>query len=256
MQELACIRCGYALRGTSPGGACPECGTPAEDSLRALSALDARARKQVRIASIMSAVAALGWIPLAIFAFDRWLPPLLGDIVGWILGFIHIVPAGAAGFGATGTMLAILTVLLVRVLGWRGRAVWATTMVFALAALSCGILLSIATLRLASDAMEPLLLVQAIAGILVTALWGLVYRRVTGGRGRWPAATLVIGVAGAAAWAYAHPYFPRYDPWLPTFVACTVFSFASCAALGRACLRSASRPLEHRRKPLPDADAQ
>jgi len=256
VRELTCTRCGYELRGSDPGGACPECAMPVADSIRASSTLTARARTLVRASSLMSAVAAFGWIPLAIFAFERWLPPLVSDLVEWILSYVDIVLAGAAGFGATGTMLAIQTVLLVRAIGWRGRAAWATTIVIALATLACGIMLSLATLRLRADRVEMLLLVQSIAAILVAGLWTIIYRRATGGRWRWPATTLVIAALGAAAWTYVVIGSSRDVPWIWAFVIGTVFNCGSCAAIGRACLRPRSRPLEYRGKPLPNANAQ
>lgn len=254
--ELACMRCGYELRGSDPSGACPECAVPVADSIRACSRLSARTRTLIGVSSMMSALAAIGWFPLAAFAFERVLPPLLSNIVEWIFGYIDIVLAGAVGFGATGLMLALQTVLLMRVLGWRGRSLWVATIAVALTTLACGIMLLLATLRLRVDTMEVLLLIQSIAGLVVAALWGRIYHQVTRGRWRWATVKLVVAALATAAWTYVVMSPMRDDPWLWVFVIGTVFNFGSCAAMGRACLRPSSRPLEHRREPLPDADAQ
>lgn len=266
MQDIQCIRCGYGLQGLAPAGRCPECATRVADSIRLWRSLTARGRRMVLAAAVAGAVAFVGWLPLAAFAFERVMPDAMRRIMlDRIFDMVSLQVLGAIGFAATGAAIAATVVLLPAVLGWRGRTVRAAMPAIAALVLAEGLVLASVTSRgiPSVTAMERLVFGQALAGLAAAALWGRVHVQVTGGRWQWPMAVQAAAAASLLAFECCtgdfrglFPSFDRADTVRRVFVACTLVAFAADVAMGIACLRSRSLALEKQGKPLPDAHAE
>lgn len=84
--DTPCGRCGYNLRGLSPDGQCPECGTPIAPSLTHwLAHADPQWRRKLAAGALLTAVAAPAIV-------------LLSAIVIW--QGMHMSPPGAVALGA------------------------------------------------------------------------------------------------------------------------------------------------------------
>ncbi len=82
--DVACIQCGYNLRGLSPDGVCPECACTIERSLRGpwLRYADARWLRRLRVGTLLLLIHAILWIVTAATAMVAvW---LLSTYWGWL----------------------------------------------------------------------------------------------------------------------------------------------------------------------------
>ncbi len=104
--DRPCLQCGYNLRGLSPAGACPECGTPVQRSLLG-NLLVYSSREYVR--QLVIGVRLIWWsITIAI---------LLG-IGGALLGFmLSAAVGGAASFGHVVALGGLVTTAM-GLVGW------------------------------------------------------------------------------------------------------------------------------------------
>jgi hypothetical protein len=97
--EVACLRCGYSLRGLAEGGGCPECGLPVAESRAARLTLDPTALRELREnARVLAWAPVLGgaWVAVALVVGQSlsWIASAAIAIVGCLVG--AMLYAGAA----------------------------------------------------------------------------------------------------------------------------------------------------------------
>lgn len=109
-RDVACVNCGYNLRGLAPGGDCPECGSAVRQSLREDRLADAPLAwlRRVRwgayvLVAALVLLPVVNLVPAAVLAWGAWAPSMtlvqLGVVLAWGVNLL------AVGVGVMGLWL-------------------------------------------------------------------------------------------------------------------------------------------------------